>query len=167
MLPRRSRRGAAAPCGPGRPAGRTSAPSGVRRRRFSRSCKLSVPALEPLRANLIRWARSTRAAAPGPLRTAWAATFHMFDEAGSARRPAETPCRGRLAVRGRSRTCRGRGVPGTTRAALARALSQYYLARNLVAAPRRRRLLRALPCGQPSSFTHALPLHGFVPLYGA
>ena len=46
-------------------------------------------------------------------------------------------------------------------------LSQYYLARNLVAAPRRRRLRRALPCGQPSSFTHALPLYQSVPLYGA
>ena len=72
---------------------------------------------EPLRANLIRWARSTRAADPGPLRTAWAATLRHFRRRGYL----YPPCRGRLAVRGRSRTCRGREVPGTTRAALSRA----------------------------------------------
>ena len=107
---------------------------------------------EPLLPNLIRCARSTRAADLGALRTAWATTLRHFRRRGYFPAGMQiTPCRGHLTVRGRSRTCRGRGVPGTTRAALSRALSQYYLAQNLVAAPRRRRLRRALPCGQPSS----------------
>ena len=96
---------------------------------------------EPLRANLIRWARSTRAADPGPLRTAWAATLRHVRRRGFSPPACRDPVPGALNGTGQISDLSWPRSPGhDSRSATS---SQYYLARNLVAAPRRRRLRRA------------------------
>ena len=78
--------------------------------------------------------------------------FDIFDDAG-----IYNPVPGALSGAGQISYLSWPRSPGHDSRSATSSVSQYYLARNLVAAPRRRRLRRALP----------FKLYQSAPLYGA